>query len=326
MDTHALARTVSSSTLIFVVVALASCGATSLRDFDGTARTAKARTILYESEFSLYSPFDVVETRDWLTLVDTELPAVALLLEVDLAEQREREGPVIVYLEPIQGIRPKITQAGDTITVNLRGPHPLHGIEGMAVDQVARVFVEPTVVSMASEGQPFRSVWNATGYRTTLRHELAHVLASSAGIVGDAWLNEGLATLVEYAQVEGAVLGIDPAMLRVGRQCARSANSLSELLLETEDIEGIFAGRVAARGEWRPQLLAFFTFLLERETARGGTLRSTIDGAQRAGRTKWLRLEPEWRAWLAPGPLDEPASASASPKLDLSVSVAPDAS
>lgn len=326
MNTDALARTISASALAPLVAALASCGSLSLSEFDVTARTAEARTVVYEPEFSLYSPFDVFETRDWLKLVDVELPAVARALELDLVEQRRRAGPVIVYLKPIPGMRPKIVQEGDTITLNPIGSHPLHGVEGMALDQVARVFVEPAVVSKNGEGNPVRAVWGASGYRTTLRHELAHVLAHAAGIEGDAWFNEGVATLLEYAQVEGSVLAIDPASLRVGRQCARSANSLSEVLLETEDVEGIFSGRVAARGEWRPQLLAFFTFLLERETARGGTLRSTIDGAQRTSRARLLELEPEFRAWLAPGTLDESASAPTSLRLDLGVSVDPDAS
>jgi hypothetical protein len=292
---------------------LCACSGPSYEEFDRLARTTAARTIVYERDFSLYSPFDLDQTRSWLELVEQELTEVAALLEADPAEQREREGPLIVLLQAIEGLGVQVSVVEqDRIRISLPEQHPLHGIEGHANQRRATVLVQPTSEVVFPDGRTLRGTTAASAYRSTLRHELAHVVADSAGLAGGAWLDEGIATLVEHvhASPEKGALEVEPERLRYSRQVARQGPALADLLRTVEDGAAIAAGRTPADRSWRPRLLAFFSFLLEREVARGGDLRSALDGARRAGRRELERLEPEWRTWLEPGPLDEPNKAA----------------
>src|SRR5688572_11029444 len=84
----------------------------TLREFDAIARTAPARTIVLEPRFSLYSPYDVIATREYVPLIAAQQAEVFALFGVT------EETPLPILLQPNEGLGMDVTIEGDQLRLN----------------------------------------------------------------------------------------------------------------------------------------------------------------------------------------------------------------
>src|SRR5436190_8483810 len=79
-----------------------------LSDLDQLERSLDARTVALERDYTLWSPFTLAQTREWVALVDEELAASRALL-CPASSPR----PLLV-LVPVEGLGPQFEAVGDT--------------------------------------------------------------------------------------------------------------------------------------------------------------------------------------------------------------------
>ncbi len=158
---HALAALAASAVL-------PACTANpSLPEFDSLARTAGARTIVLEEGFSLYSPYDVITTREYVPLIAQQRAEVFALLGV------ESPSPIVVHLREDEGIGADLSVMGDEVRVGGLSMAPDDGILGWAGEELV-VRVAPARLLTFADGREITSVLGASMYKDTLRHELTH--------------------------------------------------------------------------------------------------------------------------------------------------------
>jgi hypothetical protein len=259
----------------------------SLPEFDALARTAPVRTIVLEEGFSLYSPYDVQATREYVTLVATQKAEVFGLLEVESAE------PLVVHLSETEELGASFSVVGDRLQLERLSSDPHDGFLGWAGEELV-VRVAPARKLRREDGSELTGLPAASMYRDTLRHELAHLATRLAGIRGTAWLNEGIAHALEWIPVEAGRFVLDPLPPPLDRvtELERAPGELAELLAWEQ-------GYPATDVDRRARLvgLALVLFLHEREAAP-----SLAEGLRRIAALapqSILALEPEWRAWVA---------------------------
>jgi hypothetical protein len=266
--------------------------AIGLRDVDRMNRSVKARTVMLEPHLSLYSPYRVIPTRDFLELVVEEEARVAAWFELERIED------LVVWLEPTPGLRPEIVIDGNSARVEPARTPPPH-VLGYAGGPVVIIRVQPPSFHVRADGQTIEGSWAPSGYRETVRHELAHAATSAAGIRGDPWLLEGLAHLLEFAKVDGNELRIDwrsPKLLSVAG-LPRERRDLRRVLDYREDARRLLAGEHVGESDTRLVAASFVAFLLERDP--GESSRDRLLAIMGLSRAELLALEPEWQASLA---------------------------
>lgn len=169
--------------LLFVVLA-GGCSASSLliNDFDEGLRELESRTVLITDELTLYSPYDVALSQEYL---DVCLEQLALAARVVGAAP---EGPVPVVLTPAEVVPGRVNRSGGVA----EGIAGTAGTDG-SVSHV-RVFV-PTADDIAF-------IWVPEATRRILRHEFAHVCLYGIDVPDQRWFSEGVATEVERVLVD----------------------------------------------------------------------------------------------------------------------------
>ena len=283
-------------------VGLALCAATlcascvsrqNLSDLDELGRSLDARTVALERDSTLWSPFSLDQTRAWVAMVDEELAASRALLCPSGSPR-----PFVV-LVPIEGLGPQFEQVGDAMVLTPPADHPLHGLEGIAVDEQVLLYVTPDRVLQA-DSHPVVSHRAAGNYRATLRHELAHTHAFAAGLDGADWYSEGLADFVgSYELVQGTLVDRGPQerdVLAAGSVPSESW-SIERLLDWREDCGRVLSGAEAVDEVSRSLCGLFMRFLVER--APGATLVERLQSVRELTRAELQSLDPQWRAWLS---------------------------
>jgi hypothetical protein len=264
-----------------------------LADLDRTERSLEARTVALERDYTLWSPFTLAQTREWVALVDEELAASRALL-CPSSSQR----PLLV-LVPVEGLAPQFEDAGDSLRLTPPTGHPLHGVEGRSIDDQILVYVTPDRV-LQEDSRPVVSHRAAGNYRSTLRHELAHVHAFAAGLDGADWFSEGLADLVaSYELVQGILVDRGPRVRDVlaVRSVPSESWSAARLLDWREEFERVVSGAEPVDKVSRSLCGLFMRFLVER--APGVTLVERLRLVEVLTRAELQSLDSQWRAWLS---------------------------
>jgi hypothetical protein len=283
-----------SSLALVLAAGLAGCGTTlSLRELDRLNRSTDALTIVLDPAFSLYSPFSAVATLDYRGLASSEVALVTGLFALEPTE------PIPIFLQAVEGIRPRVSMDGGVFRVDSVAEHPLHGVEGVSGRDLVVVYVEPPFTTMSDDGRRLEGSWSADEYRGTLRHELVHYCAGLAGLDGDLWFNEGLAHAVQLGASEtaGGVLVRTHQPTRVAAaRLPDERRSLARVLSARENVPAIQAGKEHPDPDVRLIATSFFYFLLERRPEPG--FRESVRAIRALSRAELLALEPAWQAWL----------------------------
>jgi hypothetical protein len=215
----------------------------SFKEVEALHATLPARTIVHESDFSLWSPFGILPTKEWVALIDSEKRAV----DGAFGPSASHEERLQVLLKEVPGLGPRWTIENDAVSFESESGHPLHGVEGMAYADTIVLHVAPQTRSILSDGREFLTYASPASYAATLRHELAHIAAFRAGIQAGFWLNEGLAELVDGLETSPDGLldrGPKHDYLHLAAGFDPQQRSLERLLEWREDGPAIQAGRV----------------------------------------------------------------------------------
>jgi len=269
------------------LLALAACTAPdALVRFDELARTGPARTIVLEQDFSLYSPYDLHATREYVSLIAAQKAEVFALLGV------ESPAPIVVHLRETEGIGTSITVIGNQMRVDELTMEPHDGVLGWAGEELV-VRVAPAQKIRLEDGREITGLLAASMYGNTLRHELVHFAARQAGLPREPWLNEGLAHALEWIPIDAGrfVLAPVPPCLSAAASLAPGPGVLDPLFAWQQAYPATDSDREA-----RMLGLALVVFLLEREPA---PLREGLRRVAALEREQLLALEPAWLAWLA---------------------------
>lgn len=279
-------RPVPALALLGLCVACATD--TSLRELDLLARSTGARTVLLEQDLSLYSPFDPSATRAHLDQIRVQRDLVFGLLGL------ERGAPLCVWLRPDQGLQLELSVEGDRLHLDGLRDRPREGIYGRAWNDEVVLQVAPPQLIELPDGRSLEGQVGAAQYASTLRHELAHVATRRLGIHGQAWLDEGVAHLVEWVPIEDGRPRLDPppAWLRQAARLGPEQRSVDHLLSWQQSLPVTDADRAA-----RLLACSLVAFALERQPAP--TLREGLLQLARADAAQLRSLEPDWCARLA---------------------------
>jgi hypothetical protein len=279
------------------VIGLALCSSCvsrlDLSDLDRLERSLDARTVALEDDYTLWSPFAATRTADWIAMLNEELAAARGLFGVQ-PEQR-----LLIGLVPIDGLDMRVSEQEGKVNMEVPREHPLHGVAGMAGDGRILLYVTPDL-KLVSGGAQVIALREPDDYRSTLRHELAHVMALDCGLVGPPWFYEGLADLVQsYALEEGRLVDRGPRDedLLLAATIPADQWGAARLLDWREDGARIAAGDEAVDKASRALCGLFVRFLVER--APGATIVERLLSVKELIRAQLLSLDPQWRAWLS---------------------------
>ncbi len=234
-----------------------------------------ARSVVEDAQFTLYSPYDARSTADYADAARDEIGLLRTLIP-DAGATKVR-----VYLAPI---------AEDAGRARERWQTPSsRGLKGAAFEgDFAFVYV-PARIEASS------SLERATYMRGgTLRHELAHVYASRAGLSRAPWFNEGLALEVESMRPAGGELRAQPfpVYLSAARKWAKPG-MLQQLLRWSYADELSLTERslryVCAQ--------ALFRYLFEQQS--GGGFLDRARAIAELGEPALTAREAAWLEWLA---------------------------
>jgi len=288
LENHGERTVTAARTVALTALALgAACASPgSIGRVDQLARATGARTVLLEEHFSLYSPYDLLRTREYVELVETQRAAVFELFGV------QSEEPLVLWLrlDERMGVHASITD--DRMRIESVSLETHDGILGEAGDGVVVVRVAPLDVIPLPDGRTITGTFGAGMYEDTLRHELAHVAAALLGLRERAWLAEGLAHVVEWIPIEDGHLRLDPppeALKRAAR-LPPETRSLEDLLdwkqhFPPSDDDG--AKRILA--------CSLTAFLVARE---GVPFREALLRVAALDERRILALQGDWSEWL----------------------------
>lgn len=286
---HPLLGRILRSLLSVAACGLAACAAPlTLERIDGYARSTNARTILLERDLTLYSPYEMSQTRGFLTEIRTQRDEVFALLGVtdDL--------PLLVWLRPNEGLSLDFTVEDDRLRVNRVSRVPEDGVLGRAAGRNVVIEVDPPGRLELPDGRQIESAPGAGMFTDTIRHELTHVATTRLGLEGADWLREGIAHAVEWIPVEDGRFRLDPApeALRGAAELPRDEAAFERLLAWRQSFPPADSDILLRR-----QALTLVVYALEQQHAaslREGLLRVAALEAET------LRaLRPGWSEWLA---------------------------
>ncbi len=276
------------------MVLLAGCkGSWTIDQFDRVSRTTGARTIVHEADFSIYSPFDAVETRPYLEVLREQDRPLQSFFGLNPPD------PWIVVLVPTEELGIRASGSGNSVqlsSVSLRRPS---GVEGVAHDRTAYVYVAaPQEIHLGQE-RVITGYMAANTYATTTRHELVHLYATLAGLSGDLWFNEALAGLLEDAPLDEGRFRLDDVKATVARLSSvpEEQRDLRRALTLREDIGQLEAGQPYPFPPARALGRSFLQFLLLRSESNDHL--AELRRIRASSLAQLLALEAEWRSWLA---------------------------
>jgi hypothetical protein len=279
--------------------ALAGCLVSyDLPEFDELARTSHYRTILLEEDYSLYSPFDGIATRDYAQLVVRHRAELLELFGIESAP------PTLVELRPTEGIGVDVEAEGNGLRILAASTEPHDGVLGWAPGNHVVIAVDAPQKVRLADGREIEGAWNASTFESTIRHELAHAAVFLSGVEDGGWLHEGMAHAVQWLPVEDGRFRLEPRPEQLAWASAspREARSLERLVAWRQSLP-------PTDGDVEVRLLAFslVAFWFEREGSP--RVRDGFPRLAALGRAEIVALEPEWSAWL-----DALAAAQASAK------------
>jgi hypothetical protein len=259
-----------------------------LARIDELSRSTGARTVLLEEDLSLYSPYELVPTREHLAQIRAQRDAVFGLFDLEQGE------PLLVWLRPDEGIKASFSVEGDSLRFEGFARDPADDILGRAVGSTLIVQVDPPQLLKLGDGRSITSSFGASQYEDTIRHELTHVAAARLGVAGGTWLSEGLAHAVEWIPIDGdSLLRPDPPPERLCLAAAlpKDRRSVARLLAWKHAYPPTDEDREA-----RLLSFSFVAFALERQPA--ATFRERLLLLCHTEPATLRSLEAEWSAWL----------------------------
>lgn len=276
-----------------VLVALTACASSlPLEQLDSLSRTMKARTIVYEPDFSIYSPFDTINTHPYVDVLRDQDRSLRAFFNA------KPKLPWIVVLIPSEELGVRATADGNTLRISDVRLRRRSGVQGIAGERVALVYVAAPQEMRLDDGRVITRYMGAVTYAQVLRHELVHLYAFLVGLKGDPWFNEALAGLLEDAPVKDGCLSIDD----VGSTLARLASVPSEqrdlrrALTVDENIEQLEAGQPYPFPPARDLGRSFLQFLLLQSGSNDPL--AELRRIRALSVAQLLAHESEWRSWL----------------------------
>jgi hypothetical protein len=269
-------------------------GSVDVEELDSQQRSLDARTVVLEPGFTLWSPFTLAQTKEWVALVDEELTASRALFAVS-SEQR-----TLVVLVPTAGFGPNMELVGDSHVLTAPARHPLNGLNALATRYRVILYVTPDRELPADDARLVTAHRSAGNYRPTLRHELAHVNAFAVGLIGEDWFSEGVAHWIESFELEQGVLvdrGPRARELQAARALPVESLSVARLLAWREECSRVASGAEPVDEVSRTVCGLFMRFLVERGPQ--GSLVERLRAVDGQTRGELEALDAEWRAWLA---------------------------
>lgn len=276
------------------IALLPSCATSiSLEELDRLERSLAAQTVVFNDDYALWSPYTLEDTQEWVQQTEEELAASRLLFGATTA------GRLQILLSPIAGLGERFAEESAKIRVTPPHPHPLHGVAGQAYGRQIIVYVTPDR-TFTVDGQSRRVHRSAGDFRSTLRHELAHVHANAVGLTGGTWFTEGVADLVQSLVLEDGKLvdrGPDKATLDFAGTLPREQWGVVRLLDWREYSDRIRSGDEAVDQASRTLCGLFVRFLIECQSQ--SSLVDNLRAVQRVERAELSGLDTQWRSWLA---------------------------
>lgn len=187
--------------LVLASALVAGCTVTrTVPDVDALVRQSGARTVLIEDTLSLWSPYEVPRTREFLEEIRTRRDEVFGLFELDAG------APLIVRLRVNPGFAVEATAEsgaeGDRMRIQRVSFQPEGDVLGQATDDYVCIEVDRLAPLRLADGRSIETFLGVSSYTRTIRHELTHVAAMRLGVRRLGWLGEGLAHAVEWLPVE----------------------------------------------------------------------------------------------------------------------------
>lgn len=272
--------------LVSVLVGSCATGP-SMNELDARVRESGAKTIVLGERLSLYSPYDLIRTRQYLELIEKQREEVFALFGV------ENERPLVVQLHPNESLGVQFSVEGDRIGVKSISEVTDERVNGQATIDLVIVEVDPIQVLHLGDGRALPGAFEASMYADTIRHELTHVATTLLGSSLNNWLSEGVAHAVELIPIENGRFGLDPVpeVLSETAKLPHESRSL-EALLDWRQGFPVTSEDVSARR----LALSLVLFALERDGAP--TLREGVLRLATRDRREFLALAAEWSAWL----------------------------
>ena len=279
-------------------IAAGDDGAAASYHLARTLRGSDVRCVVGEPDFTLTTPFGAHKTAELVTQVRRNLEAVEELLEVDVPAS------LVVRFEAVERPPIEVVMSEDGETWDVRGLDftERHGYVGLAGsvghDPFLLIFVVGPGRFTGADGDVGEASVTFDRTERTIRHELAHVAAFTAGLEGPTWFDEGLALELGYrvfADSGELVPEFRPVTLQTAVR-ERGRHDLATLLDWSEDVGRVEAGEEEHFSLGRPLAHAFTRFLLERTP--GPSLRAQFEAIAQLDREALLALEPDFEAWL----------------------------
>ncbi len=269
--------------VLFLVALLPACrNLVTIPELDEGLRREHTQTVILAPRYSLYSPYDVDATAEFVEIVDRELPRVFDLFEL------EDDEPVFIWMQPVlEG--PLEVRAGETLPASTI---PKSGVLGSAHGTETILIAVAPVRRVHFDEGPLEFRVRDMSIDSTIRHELAHVATHRLHLGPlPSWFREGVAETVEaYVPGEDRLIPhVAEEILRAAAAVPREQRSLARVL-DWEQRLPIAPDDVTLR----VLACALVTFLLEDSDSLPDSLRRIAS----MPRSELLVLEEEWQSWL----------------------------
>lgn len=269
----------------------------SMEDLSHSLRRAEVRTLAVEPGFTLVSPYDSARTADFARQIRCNLEAISRVMKVEFPRE------VTAYLEPldVEDVEDGFADA----ELRIQGPwlpptkHGVRGAAGKAVHGDGFIIVIYVPRDREDRLPSGRIVTGSFRFdhEPVIRHEIAHLCASLAGLTGPTWFDEALAQDIQYMELEDGRFHrrAYPATLAYA-QLIHHEFRLEAVLDWEEQGELIAQGQAAVFDEGRPLAHSFLWFMLQRTP--GDRLVDRYRNIHSLDRAELLALEDEWHRWL----------------------------
>ena len=188
-------------TIVCVSCLLVLCSCTRVvprAELDDLNRSLDVRTVLFEPEFSLYSPYTLEKTEDFRNIVVEELGALSDLFAREIPE------PILIQLVAVDDLTPQIHDLeGEELSVRMPG----RSVIGYASLREVVVYVSKDRTVNIGGAHEISLAVDPKQYRKIIRHELAHAFIHRHQLPSNSWIQEGIAEAIEtFDLVDGCFL------------------------------------------------------------------------------------------------------------------------
>ena len=251
-------------------------------ELDGLNRSLDVKTVIFEDDYSIYSPYTSGRTRYYQRVIEEEFRALDLLIDAEVEE------PILIQLRPVEQ------------TTTYSGPgnarlHPPRTVIGYATLREVVIYVMP---EHAPTGEPRRALPDASEYRSIIRHELAHIFVHRLKLPADSWIQEGIAEAVEtFDLIDGKLDPNTPFRISPRRLARWGPFSLESVLSWQENGFRVEKGMEEPNVRARKLAMTFVLYLMEQHADLPFTERLEKIGT--LPREELLTMEDAWQQWLA---------------------------